>query len=241
MNIHTALTIVDGRPVVSSRTVAEYFGKRHDHVLRDIEDLLKKAPELRGPNFGDTFEIRHIGNTERKTPVYYMDRKGFCLLAMGFTGPKALEFKCAFYDEFTRMEDELSKNFVSRLPCMKDYLKAYAIYEQGKAIASQAGKTLSQWGRIKQPTEAQLRIMEDQIQLRSSLNPLPEARAGRLPTCRKTAKVIGDSLLAVGESTCRPIRPPGLTRRAFYHGSTHDQTYQSTKRRHRRHRVALRR
>ena len=169
MNIHTALTIVDGRPVVSSRTVAEYFGKRHDHVLRDIEDLLKKAPELRGPNFGDTFEIRHIGNTERKTPVYYMDRKGFCLLAMGFTGPKALEFKCAFYDEFTRMEDELSKNFVSRIPCMKDYLKAYAIYEQGKAIASQAGKTLSQWGRIKQPTEAQLRIMEDQ---------LPEPQAG---------------------------------------------------------------
>lgn len=165
MNIHTALTIVDGRPVVSSRTVAEYFGKRHDHVLRDIEDLLKKAPKLRGPNFGDTFEIRHIGNTERKTPVYYMDRKGFCLLAMGFTGPKALEFKCAFYDEFTRMKDELSKNFVSRLPCMKDYLKAYAIYEQGKAIASQAGKTLSQWGRVKQPTEAQLRIMEDQIQL----------------------------------------------------------------------------
>lgn len=237
MNIHTALTIVDGRPVVSSRTVAEYFGKRHDHVLRDIEDLLKKAPELRGPNFGDTFEIRHIGNTERKTPVYYMDRKGFCLLAMGFTGPKALEFKCAFYDEFTRMEDELSKNFVSRIPCMKDYLKAYAIYEQGKAIASQAGKTLSQWGRIKQPTEAQLRIMEDQIQPRSSLSPLPEARAGWRPTCRKTAKVI----VAVGESTWRPIRPPGLTRRAFYHGSTYDQTYQSTKRRHRRHRVALRR
>ena len=63
------------------------------------------------------------------------------------------------------MEDELSKNLVSRLTGMKDYLKAYAIYEQGKAIASQAGKTLSQWSRVKQPTEAQLRIMEDQIQL----------------------------------------------------------------------------
>lgn len=165
MNIHTALTIVDGCPVVSSRTVAEYFGKNHFHVLRDIEELLNKKPELRESNFGVTFEIRHIGNTERKTPVYYMDRKGFCLLAMGFTGPKALEFKCAFYDEFTRMEEELGKSFVSRLPCMKDYLKAYAIYKQGKAIASQAGKTLSQWSRVKQPTEAQLRIMEDQIQL----------------------------------------------------------------------------
>ena len=165
MNIHTALTIVDGRPVVSSRTVAEYFGKNHFHVLRDIEELLNKRPELRESNFGFTFEIKRIGNVERKTPVYYMDRKGFCLLAMGFTGPKALEFKCAFYDEFTRMEEELGKSFVSRLPCMKDYLKAYAIYEQGKAIASQAGKTLSQWGRNKQPTDAQLRIMEDQIQL----------------------------------------------------------------------------
>lgn len=107
MNIHTALTIVDGRPVVSSRTVAEYFGKNHFHVLRDIEELLNKKPELRESNFGVTFEIKHIGNVERKPPVYYMDRKGFCLLAMGFTGPKALEFKCAFYDEFTRMEDEL--------------------------------------------------------------------------------------------------------------------------------------
>lgn len=165
MNIHTALTIVDGRPVVSSRTVAEYFGKNHFHVLRDIEELLNKKPELRESNFGVTFEIKHIGNVERKTTVYYMDRKGFCLLAMGFTGPKAFEFKCAFYDEFTRMEDEPSKNLVSRLTGMKDYLKAYAIYEQGKAIASQAGKTLSQWSRVKQPTEAQLRIMEDQIQL----------------------------------------------------------------------------
>ena len=188
MNIHTALTIVDGRPVVSSRTVAEYFGKRHDHVLRDIEDLLKKAPELRGPNFGDTFEIRHIGNTERKTPVYYMDRKGFCLLAMGFTGPKALEFKCAFYDEFERMEDELSKNFVSRIPCMKDYLKAYAIYEQGKAIASQAGKTISQWGRIKQPTEAQLRIMEDQIQLSIKFEPASSTSGGVAPNLPQNRK-----------------------------------------------------
>lgn len=207
MNIHTALTIVDGRPVVSSRTVAEYFGKRHDHVLRDIEDLLKKAPELRGPNFGDTFEIRHIGNTERKTPVYYMDRKGFCLLAMGFTGPKALEFKCAFYDEFTRMEDELSKNFVSRIPCMKDYLKAYAIYKQGKAIASQAGKTLSQWGRIKQPTEAQLRIMEDQIQLSIKFESASRTSGGVVP--KHLARAEDRNKPANYRPGAMPARKPG--------------------------------
>ncbi len=166
MNIHTALTIVDGRPVVSSIKVAEYFGRPHNDVLKSIRRLIEEKEELaREGNFSLTEEIKQLGATVRKSPFFWMDRKGFCILAMGFTGPKALEFKCAFYDEFTRMEEELGKNFVSRLPGMKDYLKAYAIYEQGKAIASQAGKTLSQWGRVKQPTEAQLRIMEDQIQL----------------------------------------------------------------------------
>lgn len=137
MNIHTALTIADGRPVVSSRTAAEYFGKQHHRVVRDIRALIEPPPDLAlNANFGEyseTVKTNDLGSA-RKVPVYWMDRKGFCILAMGFTGPKALEFKNAFY-------------------------------EQGKAIASQAGKTLPQRGRIKQPAEAQLRIMEDQIQL----------------------------------------------------------------------------
>lgn len=168
-----ALHVVEGRPVTSSRIVSEYFEKKHSDVVRAIEAISTKKPELvASRNFAQWSEQVEIGSGAKRTVTgYWMDRKGFCLLAMGFTGPKALEFKCAFYDEFTRMEDELSKNFVSRIPCMKDYLKAYAIYEQGKAIASQAGKTLSQWGRIKQPTEAQLRIMEDQIQLSIKFEP----------------------------------------------------------------------
>lgn len=44
MNIHTALTIVDGRPVVSSRTVAEYFGKRHDAFYATFPIFLKRNP-----------------------------------------------------------------------------------------------------------------------------------------------------------------------------------------------------
>lgn len=169
-----AITVCNGLATVLTTNISAVFEKNHRHVLRDIRALIEQLPDLAlNANFGEyseTVKINDLGST-RKVPVYWMDRKGFCILAMGFTGPKALEFKNAFYDEFTRMEDELSKNFVSRLPCMKDYLKAYAIYEQGKAIASQAGKTLSQWGRIKQPTEAQLRIMEDQIQLSIKFEP----------------------------------------------------------------------
>ena len=106
--ISNAFTVIEGRPVTSSRIVAEYFGKQHKDTLRAIRDLIADAPELeRKRNFALTEEEQKIGATTRKIPLYWMDQKGFCILAMGFTGAKALEFKCAFYDEFERMKNEL--------------------------------------------------------------------------------------------------------------------------------------
>lgn len=102
-----AFRIVEGRPVTNSFVVAQYFEKQHKNVIRDIGELLTKKPELRGLNFELTQEIKQIGAASRSVPVYLMDRKGFSLLAMGFTGAKALDFKCAFYDQFERMEEAL--------------------------------------------------------------------------------------------------------------------------------------
>ena len=44
-------------------------------------------------------QVETGNGASRSAPVFLMDQKGFCILAMGFTGAKALEFKCAFYDE----------------------------------------------------------------------------------------------------------------------------------------------
>lgn len=103
-----AFKVIEGRPVTSSLKVAEYFGKPHNDVLKSIRRLIEaKAEFAREGNFSLTEEIKQLGATVRKTPFYWMDRKGFAILAMGFTGAKALDFKCAFYDEFERMEREL--------------------------------------------------------------------------------------------------------------------------------------
>lgn len=40
--------IENNEVVVSSRQIAENFGKRHDHVMRDVENIIGV------PNFGDT-------------------------------------------------------------------------------------------------------------------------------------------------------------------------------------------
>lgn len=102
-----AFKIIEGRPVTSSRIVAEYFGKRHNDVLRGIRDLIEKNTALSKSFIAREEQIETSNGASRSNPVFLMDQKGFCILAMGFTGAKALEFKCAFYDEFERMKHEL--------------------------------------------------------------------------------------------------------------------------------------
>lgn len=102
-----AFKIIEGRPVTSSRIVAEYFGKRHNDVLRGIRDLIEKNTDLSKSFIAREEQIETSNGASRSNPVFLMDQKGFCILAMGFTGATALEFKCAFYDEFERMKNEL--------------------------------------------------------------------------------------------------------------------------------------
>ena len=106
-----AFQVVEGRPVTSSRIVAEYFGKKHSDVVRAIQTIITQKPDLQASrNFAQWSEEVEIGSGAKRSVVcFWMDRKGFSILAMGFTGAKALDFKCAFYDEFERMEKELHK------------------------------------------------------------------------------------------------------------------------------------
>ena len=64
--------------------------------------------------------------------MYWMDRKGFSILAMGFTGAKALDFKCAFYDQFERMEEAL------RNPPKPEYISVEHRWAIQKAVGRKA-------------------------------------------------------------------------------------------------------
>ena len=68
-----------GEPVASSRDVAKRFGKRHDHVIRGIAEIVKSFPKNGDPQ------------NHQKYPMYLMNRDGFSLLAMGFTGKEAAQ------------------------------------------------------------------------------------------------------------------------------------------------------
>lgn len=91
--------------VTSSMNIATDFGKQHGHVLRDIRGLQKDVSNF-GEMFSDAMEPDSYG---RNQTVVYMNRDGFTLLAMGFTGKRALEFKLKYIEAFNKMEEQLKQ------------------------------------------------------------------------------------------------------------------------------------
>ena len=101
------LSTQNGEPVASTRQIAESFGKAHRHVLEAIESILEGMPKNgQTPMFYKT-EYTHEQNGQTY-PMYLMNRDGFTLLAMGFTGKAALEWKLKYIQAFNEMEKKLS-------------------------------------------------------------------------------------------------------------------------------------
>lgn len=94
--------------VTSSLQVAETFGKSHQHVLRDLDNLKEGVQ-----NWTDLFyEDAYIHpQNKQQYRVIYMNRDGFTLLAMGFTGKKALTFKLKYIEAFNSMEKQIQTGY----------------------------------------------------------------------------------------------------------------------------------
>lgn len=94
------------RAVTSTVNIAENFGKRHDHLIRDVQNMKKDVP-----NFGEMFFYHNDRDSYgRFRKTYLMNRDGFTLLVMGFTGSKAMEFKLKYIEAFNEMEKRLQNN-----------------------------------------------------------------------------------------------------------------------------------
>ena len=135
-------TDAHGECFTTSLKVAAFFGKKHQHVLRDINNLLTEialvveqeglpksgvvdvqntveglskfgqssapnhsAAEITDrPNFRPTSYQNEQGKMQ---PMYRLNRNSFMLLAMGWSGQKALRCKLQFLEAFDAMEARL--------------------------------------------------------------------------------------------------------------------------------------
>lgn len=129
------LQVENGNILTTSLLVAEKFNKDHKNVIQKIEALIIEIEDglklsspnddgsevdakLRSPNNEnltdvklrplDLFKKSTYVNSQNKTqPMYRMNRDGFSLLAMGFTGKEALKWKLKYIEAFNAMEEML--------------------------------------------------------------------------------------------------------------------------------------
>lgn len=138
----------DGHTFTTSLKVAEYFGKRHDDVLKAIRKIIKQCKtESQLRNFAELYTTYKVKNGAKRTrPIFHLTRAGFEFVARGFTGPVAFEWNWKFIFAFDAMEAQLRARqdrqvaaFKQKHPLLNLVVEAT---EQGKSRA-EIGKIIN--------------------------------------------------------------------------------------------------
>ena len=102
-NINELVQVNNEQVVTDSRKVAEVFGKEHKNVIQSIENIKAENSALSSM----FYETDYTAGTGKHYKMYLMNRDGFSLLVMGFTGAKAMQWKIKYIEAFNEMEKRL--------------------------------------------------------------------------------------------------------------------------------------
>lgn len=120
--------IAENTPAVLSTEVALRFQKKHQHILRDIDQIHSQVPKIFfETNFGLNERKVAGGFGVRKERSYLLSRDAFSLLVMGFTGSAAIRWKLAYIEAFNTLEAAVLENQAE--------LAREAGYQQGLDVA----------------------------------------------------------------------------------------------------------
>ena len=173
------LEIIEGQITTTSQQIAAHFGKRHADVIRAIRKL--ESPE----DFNErNFALVEFTDAKgEKRPAYRITRDGFTLLAMGFTGKEAMQWKLAYLAAFNKMEQELlARNMsqtASAIGC--DYIttaQKQDLKELVNAIVATGKQTYGEtWARL----QSKFRVNKYEFLPASKFDDAREYLLGKLP------------------------------------------------------------
>ena len=98
--------------LTTSLKVAETFSKEHKVVMRAIKNLAAQNCTVEKMFVESTY----VDSRGHEQPMYYMNRDGFTLLAMGFTGKDAMKFKLEYIEAFNEMEKAIKEQELPQTP-----------------------------------------------------------------------------------------------------------------------------
>lgn len=137
--MNNLVEIRNNQVVVSSRQVAERFGKEHKDVLENIRNIMR-AENSAFKFFSET--TYKVNGNNRHYPEYLMNRDGFTLLAMGFTGKEALQWKLKYIKAFNEMEAKL-KQLPKQQPTLLQQQRTEAMLLNAKSRQSKLWLTIA--------------------------------------------------------------------------------------------------
>jgi Rha family phage regulatory protein len=114
-NINELVQVENEQVVTDSRKVGEVFDKPHKTVLRSIENIIAEAENGLSDNSAQNcaqsffYETTYKDGSGKSNKMYLMNRDGFSLLVMGFTGAKAMQWKIRYIEAFNEMEKRLKE------------------------------------------------------------------------------------------------------------------------------------
>jgi Rha family phage regulatory protein len=206
---HPVLSIINNQVTTTSRDVARYFERDHRSVLKAIQNI--DCPDEFGQrNFALSNYLTQQG---KEQPMYRITRDGFTILAMGFTGPKAMKFKLAYIEAFNAMEAELIRQQQEKrlLPAVTDteLLKCVLSLQNGlvgiheklnilSSVASYLEEMHSDFGKLAEYAERLTRIADIENSIHSHYHQLRAAidKLHGQGEIRRRVDEAGDAVLA---------------------------------------------
>ena len=120
------------QPLTNSKLVAEVFGKEHRNVVRDIKNLIEGGV-LKNEQTQMFEETTYINEQNKQSyTMFIMNQDGFTLLAMGFNGKKAMEFKLKYIEAFNAMKRQIEQSKPSVPQTYLEALKSLVKAEEEK-------------------------------------------------------------------------------------------------------------
>lgn len=182
--------------ITTSLLVAETFEKEHRNVLKSIRKLMSATNVAVAQMFDETTYVNEQG---KEQPMFFMNRDGFTLLAMGFSGEKALEFKVKYIDAFNKMEAELKSQQTKQLSAAESLLQSVQLlvaHERQLAILEHNQKNMQ--GAISSLYDKVYGMQFETDMVKQKLNNeidrytvIGYCSAHNIPMTRKEASIIG--------------------------------------------------
>ena len=184
--------------ITTSLLVAETFEKEHRNVLKSIRKLMSATNVAVAQMFDETTYVNEQG---KEQPMFVMNRDGFTLLAMGFSGEKALEFKVKYINAFNKMESELKSQQTKQLSAAESLLQSVQLlvaHERQLAILEHNQKNMQ--GAISSLYDKVYGMQFETDMVKQKLNNeidrytvIGYCSAHNIPMTRKEAAIIGST------------------------------------------------